>query len=435
MLDWRHPDQPDLPAVTNGHAPSKLRSLDTPMGEKFVSTLVPQARHKALYGGRGSGKSWAVATYLIIEAGKSRKRIVCARQFQNSIRDSSKELIEKRIRDLGVEEQFLITDRSITCGVSGSEFLFMGLERNVESIRSLEGADIVWVEEARTISAKSMEVLLPTVRKAGSSLIWTWNPEQPTDPVDAYFRKGEKPPRSIVTFVDYRDNPYFKSTELVSEMEVLKNGNLARYKHVWLGEYDTKHESKVFPNVRIGRLIPPEDVPPRYGLDFGFGTTSSGDPSAIIKVYANDRKRQIYIAAEAVARVTMDQLPAMIRGVISDDADLIKADASQPGTIEFLQRRGLNISAAKKGPASVKSGIVFLQSYDIVIDPSCEHMREEARLYSWMTDKLTGQILSVPVDQHNHGWDAIRYAVEDVSLEGRDGVEDDTGGVLRLKLW
>src|SRR4029077_5370589 len=129
-----------------------------------------------------------------------------------------------------------VTDRAITHRKTGSEFLFIGLERNIESIRSLEGADVVWIDEARTISNRSMEILLPTVRAPGSQLIWTWNPEDPLDPVDAYFRQGKPPPNSVITFVDYHDNPYFKHTTLPHEMEVLKRGNFNRYRHVWLGE-------------------------------------------------------------------------------------------------------------------------------------------------------------------------------------------------------
>ncbi|MEY9493735.1 PBSX family phage terminase large subunit [Bradyrhizobium elkanii] len=426
------PEPPQFVPPPESEEPPK-RTIDAVMGEKFTRTLFAEARHKALCGGRGSAKSWSVATYLLVKSLQARKRIVCARQFQNSIRDSSKELIERRIRDLELDNQFTVTDRSIVHNRTGTDFLFMGLERNIESIRSLEGADIVWIEEARTINAKSMEVLLPTVRKAGSELIWTWNPELPDDPVDAYFR-GEQgpPPRSIVTFVDYTDNPFFYGTELANEMEVLKAGNFARYKHVWLGEYDTKHESKVFPNARIGRIVVPEDCPPRYGMDFGFGN----DPSFVVKVYINEYRKQIYIAAEAHGRVAMDDLPMLVRSVIESDRDQIRCDSSQPGTIEFLKRRGLNVEAAQKGPGSVKSGINFLQSYDIVIDPSCEQMREEARLYSWMTDRRTQQILSVPVDANNHGWDATRYALEDLSLEGDDPVSDPHGGVIRLfKFW
>ena len=407
------------------------RAAPAAMGKKFSDTLFVEARHKALYGGRGSGKSWAVATYLVTSAAKSKKRIVCARQFQNSIRDSSKELIEKRILDLGVTAQFTITDRYIHHNETKSQFMFIGLERNVESIRSLEGADSVWIEEARTVSAKSMEVLLPTVRKAGSELIWTWNPEQPEDPVDAYFRSGAPPPKSIVTRVDYTDNPFFQHTEMPQEMEVLKRGNLPRFKHVWLGEYDTRYESKVFPTVKIGRFDVPPNTPPRYGMDLGFGA----DPSFVVKVYVVETERTIFISDEASGRVAMERLPTLIRSVIYRDDDLVKVDSSQPGTIEFLQARGINALPAKKGPGSVKAGINFLQGFQIIIDPRCEAMREEARLYSWMTDRLTGKILSTPVDAHNHGWDSVRYATEDLLIDAPIDPLDTDGGVLKLKMW
>jgi phage terminase large subunit len=401
------------------------------LGQKFIDTLFAEGiRHKALHGGRGSAKSWSVATYLPIRASQKRKRIVCARQFQNSIRDSSKELIEKRIRALGMSNQFTITDRYITHDGTLSQFIFVGLERNVESIRSLEGADIVWIEEAKTISAKSMEILLPTVRAAGSELIWTWNPDKPTDPVDAYFRKGEPPPRSIVTEVSYRDNPFFENTEMPGEMQVLKDGNFARYQHVWEGAYDISYETKVFTRVRVGRPDVPANTAPYYGMDFGFGS----DPSFVVKLFVFYEQKQIYIANEASGRVTMDQLPHMVRSVTREDGDRVCCDSSQPGTIEFLQSRGINAVPAKKGPGSVKTGILFLQGFEIIIDPNCEKMQEEAHLYSWMTDKLTGQALSTPVDAFNHGWDATRYAVEDVANETALD-DDDSGGVLKFKMW
>lgn len=417
----------------NQHQPqpeADQKAVDVVLGEKFLKTLFQKARHKALFGGRGSAKSWSVATYLAITAGKTPKRIVCARQFQNSIRDSSKELIEKRIAHLNMQRQYDIEEREIVHKGTRSRFTFIGLERNIESIRSLEGADIVWIEEARTTKAKSLEVLLPTVRAKDSELIWTWNPEQPTDPVDQYFRGPQgPPPNSIVTRVSYRDNPFFYATELATEMEVLKRGNPQRYNHVWEGDYDLRHESKVFPNARVGQvMVDPDEMPVRYGLDFGFGS----DPSFIVKLYVNENRKQIYIEKEACGRVSMDELPNLIRRVIDHDRDLIKADSSQPGTIEFLNKRGLNVVGAKKGPGSIKSGINFLQGYDLIIDPYCEQLREEARLYSWSTDRMTGQIMSTPVDANNHGWDASRYAVEDLSLEGGDALFDPHGGVFKI---
>lgn len=425
------PNGTPLPAILSIANAGRKAASEAKLGQKFLDTLfVEGVRHKALHGGRGSAKSWSVATYLPIRASQSRKRIVCARQFQNSIRDSSKELIEKRIRSLGMSNQYDITDRYIVHKGTESQFIFVGLERNVESIRSLEGADIVWIEEAKTISAKSMEILLPTVRASGSELIWTWNPDKPTDPVDKYFRSGKPPPRSIVTEVSYRDNPFFQNTEMPNEMQVLKDGNFARYEHVWEGKYDVSYETKVFTNVRVGRPDVPANTAPYYGMDFGFGS----DPSFVVKIFVFPERKMLYIANEASGRVTMDQLPHMVRSVTREDGNLVKCDSSQPGTIEFLQSRGINAQPAKKGSGSVKTGILWLQGFEIIIDPNCEQMQEEAHLYSWMTDKLTGQALNTPVDAYNHGWDATRYAVEDVAQE--TALDNDAdGGVLSLKLW
>jgi len=409
------------------------KQLNLHLGEKFVQNLWTPARHHALFGGRGSAKSWSVASFLTVIGGQQSKKIVCARQFQNSIRDSSKALIEKRINALGFTGHYKITDQFITHYETNTEFSFVGLERNIDSIRSLEGADIVWVEEARTIKAKSMEVLLPTVRSPGSYFIWTWNPELPEDPVDYYFRNKKEgpPPRSIITEVDCSDNPYFYQTELPDERETLKRGNFERYKHVWLGGYDTAADSKVFPNATTGIVPVPIDCPPRYGMDFGFGT----DPSFVVKVYVIDAIQTIFIASEASGRVPMDQLPTLILAVVDSADDLIKADSSQPGTIEFLNTRGFpNLIGAKKGPGSIKSGINFMSSYKIVIHPQCEGMRDEARLYSFMTDRMTGKVLPgrVPVDANNHGFDACRYALEDLVAHPGLNEDDPFGGVVKL---
>jgi phage terminase large subunit len=130
----------------------------------------------------------------------------------------------------------------------------------------------------------------------------------------------------------------------------------------------------------------------------------------------------------------MDQLPTLLRSVVDSDYDLVKADSSQPGTIEFLNARGFpNVIGAKKGPGSVKSGINFMSGYKIIIHPQCEMMRDEARLYSFMTDKMSGKVLPgrVPVDANNHGWDATRYALED-HIAQPDSGDDPFGGVVKL---
>lgn len=394
-------------------------------GEAFMCLFQP-ADHKALFGGRGSGKSHACGTALPIISAKETKRIVCARQFQNSIKDSVKELIEIKINLLGLKEQFSIYEREIVHKKTESRYTFIGLDRNPDSAKSLEGADICWVEEARTISARSMEILIPTIRKPGSEIWWTWNPELRTDPVDYYFRGPNPPKNAIIKQVGIEDNPWFYQGRMPNEMWHMQAGNFERYRHIWLGDYDESYDSKVFSNITIGTIQNlPEHAAPRYGMDFGFGS----DPSVILKLYVLEEHKIIYIEKEVFGRVPLRDMPGMIDSVIDDRDDLIKADSSQPGTIDHLQSQGFNVIGAKKGPGSVKAGINWLQGYKIVIHPACEGMREEARLYSWQVDRISGKRLSVPVDMHNHGWDAARYATEDAQTEDGDDTDD---GVFSL---
>ena len=404
----------DRYGIGHNGGPALETSVRIQLGEKFLF-LFDAARHKAFYGGRGGAKSHSIAIYLVLVAAQSRKRIVCARQFQNSLRDSAKELIEIKIRELGLTDQFKVIDREIVHRTTGSRFTFIGLDRNPDSIKSLEGADICWVEEASTVSLAAFEKLIPTVRKPGSEIIWSWNPDKRTDPVDQYFRGDVRPPNSIIVEVGFQDNPWFYQTEMPAEMLFMQVGNPLRFRHIWLGGYDDSFEGRIFTNVSVGRLEVSDYVQPLYGLDFGFGQ----DPSSIVKVYVLEDQKKIYVARERTARVALDDLPALINDVTDGDpsATLI-ADSSNPGAIGFLTMRGFRTVPSVKGPGSVKSGINWLQGYQIIIDPDCGNLREEAKLYTWVVDKRTQQVTSTPVDKHNHSWDAVRYATEECRGEG-----------------
>lgn len=402
-------------------APAGLE-LSAKFGEKFIPLFQPY-RHKALYGGRGCGKSHAIATALVIMASQKKLRVVCARQFQNSIKDSSKSLIENKINDLGLRKKFWIGRTEIICKTTGSRFTFIGLERNPDSARSLEGCDICWVEEARNISAESIQVLIPTVRKRGSEIWWSWNPARRDDPIEQLFRSKVPPKRSYIQRVGIEDNPWFYDTEMPDEMARMQEANQDLYRHVWLGDYDDVGESRIFQNTRIGRLDIPDTVAPQFGLDFGF----SKDPTALVKLYVLEDQAKIYISQEAVGRPPLKTMPAFLRKIPGSDTYSVVADSSRPDTIDYLNGEGFNVFPSRKGAGSVKTGIEWLYGYEIVIDPSCRHMEEEARLYCWQTDKISKKILyGHPCDDYNHLWDAVRYATE----QNRSG---DTVQVTKVK--
>jgi phage terminase large subunit len=198
-----------------------------------LKPLLDAHRYKVAYGGRGGGKSWGIATYLLAQAASRPLRVLCCREFQTSIRESVHRLLSDMIEKHGLGNRFEILEKSIRSH-SGSEFLFEGLRHNVGRIRSLEGIDKVWVEEAANVSKSSWEVLIPTIRKDGSEIIVSFNPELETD--ETYGRFVLNPPKDAVLMkVNYTENPWFPEV-LRREMEDLRERDYDAYQHVYLGE-------------------------------------------------------------------------------------------------------------------------------------------------------------------------------------------------------
>lgn len=216
-----------------------MPSLSIP--EPFRELFTP-ARYKAFHGGRGSAKSHSFATALLMQAGKSKLRILCAREVQLSIKDSVKQLLDDKISENGMGGFFESTQSEIR-GKNGSAFIFAGLGKlTTDQLKSVEGVDRCWVEEAQTISAHSLETLIPTIRKeyadGTTSEIWfSWNPRHASDPVDQRFRGLVVPERTIVRKVNYSDNPFFPKV-LEEERLFDEKFNPGRYAHIWRGEYE-----------------------------------------------------------------------------------------------------------------------------------------------------------------------------------------------------
>lgn len=200
-------------------------------------TLFQPARYKAFYGGRGSGKSHSAASALIIQARDKPLRVLCCREVQNSIKDSVKQLLDYKIAKFDLADFYKSTEQEIR-GKNGSSFIFTGLGKlTIDQIKSMEGVDLVWTDEAQTISARSLEVLIPTIRRPSSELWFTWNPRASSDPVDERFRGIAVPETAIVRRVNYTDNPFFPA-ELEGERAYDEIHSRDRYGHIWLGEYE-----------------------------------------------------------------------------------------------------------------------------------------------------------------------------------------------------
>lgn len=201
--------------------------------KKFEGLFKPEkSRYRVYYGGRGGAKSWNFARALLIKAAQKPMRILCAREFQTSIKDSVHKLLSDQIYALGMESIYEITQNTIR-SINGSEFIFVGIKNNTNNVKSIEGIDICWVEEAQSVSANSWNVLIPTIRKQDSEIWISFNPEFPTD--ETWKRFVENPaPDSVLVKVNWNDNPWFPET-LNNERLMLKGRDLSAYNNVWEG--------------------------------------------------------------------------------------------------------------------------------------------------------------------------------------------------------
>lgn len=336
------------------------------------------------------------------------KRILCCREIQNSIRDSVQRLLLDKIEECGLSDFFTAVESEIR-GANGSLFMFSGLRTNPDSVKSKEGFDYAWIEEAATVSQRSLDILIPTLRKPGSEIWVTWNPRLQKDPIDALLRGLEPPPRSIVRRVNYDDNPWFPDV-LREEMDYDRRRDPDKYAHIWLGEYQRNSEARVFRNWRVEAFDTPADARFYYGADWGF----SVDPTTLVRCFVEGRT--LYVDREVYkVGCEIDRTPALFDTLDDGHARRwpIRADSARPETISYLQRHGYpKLVPATKGQGSVEDGIEFLKSYDIVVHPDCRHTIDEMTLYAYKTDPLTGEVLPVLADKKNHVIDALRYAVE-----------------------
>ena len=338
------------------------------------------------------------------------RRTVCVREIQKSLAQSVKRLLEIKIEELGVQHYFEVQESQIKSKKGNGLIIFQGMQNHTaDSIKSLEGYDCAWVEEAQSLSQRSLDLLRPTIRKPNSELWFTWNPRSESDPVDQLLRGQEPPPDAVVVMVNYTDNPWFPDV-LRDEMEYDRKRDIDKYQHVWMGEYLANSQTRVFRNWSVEDFEAPDDAVHRFGADWGFAT----DPTVLVRCHIVGRRLFIDYEAYMVGCEIMDT-PDLFMTVPESEKWPIVADSARPETISHMRKHGFpKIMPAAKGPKSVEEGIEWLKTYDIVVHPRCSHTIDELSLYSYKTDPLTGQVLPVLEDKQNHVIDALRYACEGV---------------------
>lgn len=339
-------------------------------------------------------------------------RAVCVREVQKSLKNSVKLLVEDKIRKLGVSHMFDVLEAEIKTP-GGGIIIFQGMQNHTaDSIKSLEGFDVAWIEEAQSLSQRSLDLLRPTLRKQGSELWFSWNPAKPTDPVDVLLR-GPNPPRdAAVVEVNWNDNPFLPK-ELREEQEDDQRRDPDKWAHIWGGHYSLNSEARVFRNWRIEEFEAPANAVHRFGADWGFAV----DPTVLVRCHIDGRKLFVDYEAYEVG-CEIDHLPKLFDTIEGSRKFIIRADSARPETVSYMKRQGYRIVPAIKGQGSIEDGVEFLRSFDIIVHPRCAKVIEELTLYAYKIDDHTGEILPMLDDKNNHTIDALRYALEELRRTG-----------------
>jgi len=371
--------------------------------QKQFLPLTKKKRYKGAKGGRASGKSFFFADCIVRVCTKYPVNVVCVREIQKSIKFSSKKLIEDEIKKYNVQDQFEITQNEIR-SKAGGVIIFQGMQdHTADSIKSLEGFDICWVEEAQNISKYSLELLIPTIRKENSEIWFSWNPRYEDDPIEVFFNSLED--NFALVHANYTENKLLSDTVL-KEAERHRIKNPETFDHVWLGDYSTISDAQIFKNKYEIKDFEINNSfgEPLFGIDFGFAK----DPTTGVECYIKDNNLYIYNEAYKVG-LELDYTAEYLTNHMPKIADYkSRADSARPESISYLKRHGLSkIEGVKKWSGSVEDGVEFLKSFDcIYIHTRCVKTAEEFRKYSYKTDKRTGDILPKIEDDWNHIIDA-----------------------------
>ena len=389
---------------------------------KLIPIFTGQARYRGAYGGRGSGKTrtfalmTAVRAMMFAEAGASGV-ILCGREFMNSLEDSSMEEVKQAIRSVPwLDAYFEMGEKYIRTKNRLVSYVFVGLRHNVDSLKSKARVLLAWIDEAESVSETAWMKLRPTVREEGSEVWCTWNPEKDGSPTDQRFRKAA-PTNSKIVEMNYQDNPWFPDV-----LEQERRDDQARlddqtYQWIWEGAYRENSDAQILAGkYRVDDFQPaPDWGGPYFGIDWGF----SQDPTAGVKLWIHDQRLYVEHEASKVGLENDDIAEFMAQRLPGIEKYVVRADSARPETISHVKSDGQGrrqalpkIEPVKKWPGSVEDGIAHLRSYrEIIIHPRCKETLKEARLYSYKTDRLSGDVLPTIIDANNHLIDAIRYGL------------------------
>nr|UYL17236.1 MAG: terminase large subunit [Caudoviricetes sp.] len=400
----------------------------------------PNVRYRSSWGGRGSGKTrtfalmTAIKGYMFAELGVS-GTVLCAREFMNTLADSSMEEIKQAIRSVPfLANYYEMGENYIRTKNKNVTYSFCGLRHNLDSIKSKARILLCWVDEAETVSEVAYRKLLPTVREEITmpdgtlyiSEIWlTWNPERRDSPTSTRFRHDEiLDPETgeligMCAEMNYTDNPWFPHVLELERKRDLANLDDVTYRWIWEGAYLEMSEAQIFKGKYERKDFTPDPQKwngPYIGLDFGF----SQDPTACVKVWIHDDSLWIEHEGGKVGLELDDTVEYLKKKIPDIHRYTVYADSARPESISHLKKKGLpRIRSVEKGKGSVEDGIEFIKSFKrVYIHSRCKETLNEFRDYSYKKDRLTDEVLPIIIDKNNHYIDALRYSIEKVMKRG-----------------
>jgi phage terminase large subunit len=406
---------------------------------------------KCCKSGRAGLKTWQIARALLLHSIVSPKRVFCGRETLVSLRESVLHELEVQIGLLGLQAEFEVGKNEIL-GNNGSQFIFGGLRIDPESLKSMGHIDFSWIEEASGVSQRSLDIFLPTVLRTPGSEVWfSYNPDQETDPVHARFgpdpiNPGKSKDHDCILIESGWEDAKacgWLTPAMEKEKDKAYMSDPESAAHIWGGECSKHSDKAIFMDKVIVEAFAPQSdwIGPLYGADWGF----ANDPALLVKCWVSAGK--LYIEEEAFGvGVDIPELPTLFTTVtgwwryefdmhrkrmLSTKIPLqniaIRSDSSRPETISQMVKMNVPCVSCQKWPGCVEDGIAVLRAFgNIIIHPRCKKLVAESghgpkgvkEAYCYKTDRKTGEVLPIIVDKFNHGWDAVRYAMEPVIMSG-----------------
>ena len=409
-----------MPIEISADFPAKLSFLDEPY------------RYKVAYGGRGSGKSWGFARALLALAIKHKLRILCAREVQRSIKQSVHQLLSDQIQSMGFGQYYEVLENEIRC-VNGSQINFTGLANNtVESIKSFEGVDIVWVEEAQTVSKKSWDILIPTIRKPNSEIWVTFNPDLDSD--DTYKRFViDTPDNAKVVKVNWIDNPWFP--KVLNAERLHSKATSDDYDNIWEGECKSAVDGAIYANEireaqengRITNVPYDPELKAHVVMDLGWNDSMS---ICLVQKGVSDLRIIKYIEDD---HRTLDSYSAELKNLPYNWGTMYlphdgRTKDFKHGTSaeEIMRRHGWDVRIVPR--LDVESGIKIarLNFHRCYFDKSTERLIECLKHYRRSISPSTNEPGAPLHDEYSHGADAFRYmavSIDDMKNESWHNTE------------